>query len=184
MTTRPSRAEYQRKWRLANREHCNEWNREYSKLYRVGLRRGSKKVPVSKRFYDKFTPEPFSACWLWTAGINELGYGIIPVGGVGRLAHRISWELHRGSIPLGMLVCHTCDTPACVNPSHLFLGTGKDNSSDMAKKGRVQHKLSREQVVKIKSDNRRYFEIARDYGVRPPSIRDIKLNRTWRHVCI
>lgn len=91
------------------------------------------------RFHDKFIPEPNSGCWLWLGGIHEFGYGVIGLGrrheGT-RKAHRVAWELYRGSIPDGLAICHKCDVPSCVNPDHLFLGTLKDNSQDCARKGR------------------------------------------------
>lgn len=76
-------------------------------------------------------------CWLWVGLKNVGGYGRIRVDGQQTTAHRFSYELHYGPIPDGMLVCHKCDTPACVNPSHLFLGTNLDNIQDRTQKGRT-----------------------------------------------
>jgi hypothetical protein len=81
-------------------------------------------------------------CWNWTgANSGERNYGKFYAGG-GRgpyrlkFVHRLSWEWHFGSIPKGKLVLHHCDNRRCVRPSHLFLGTSKDNARDMAAKGR------------------------------------------------
>ena len=77
-------------------------------------------------------------CWLWTGATGQWGYGLIrPDGGGKKIAtHRLSYELHYGPIPDGLWCLHRCDTPACVRPEHLFLGTGKDNTQDMVDKGR------------------------------------------------
>jgi hypothetical protein len=78
-------------------------------------------------------------CWLWKAGKNEWGYGIYAVNGRPKKAHRHSYEMTYGLIPDGLLVCHVCDRPACVNPRHFRLGTNQDNMHDMIRKGRAVH---------------------------------------------
>jgi hypothetical protein len=72
-------------------------------------------------------------CIPWTGAINNHGYGRRGR----RYAHRMAWEEAHGPIPHGMKVCHHCDTPACVNIEHLFLGTQSDNMRDCAAKGRL-----------------------------------------------
>lgn len=84
-------------------------------------------------------------CWLWIGGTVKGGYGRFRLDGRMALAHRAAWELFKGSIPEGMFVLHNCpagDNAACVNPSHLWLGTQQDNIADMVKKGRQSRGLS------------------------------------------
>jgi len=75
------------------------------------------------------------ACWEWQGPLKR-GYGSFYYDHHQGTAHRFSWELHRGQIPAGLQVCHTCDNPKCVRPDHLFLGTCKDNIQDCHRKGR------------------------------------------------
>ena len=96
-----------------------------------------------RSLYDKFISKveriPGISCWVWAGMTNATsGYGMLwKVRGKSmQAAHRVSYELHKGPIPEGMLVCHSCDFRLCVNPDHLWLGTDADNMRDMREKGR------------------------------------------------
>jgi hypothetical protein len=104
-------------------------------------------------------------CWAWTGNRNKQGYGQLKACCCGSettvRAHRLSWMIHFGTIPDGMDVCHTCDTPPCSNPKHLFLGTDLDNALDKVRKGR-QMRHERHTSAKLKWDN--VHEIRRVYS--------------------
>jgi hypothetical protein len=106
-------------------------------------------------------------------------------------AHRLSYELFRGPIPSGCVVCHHCDNRKCVNPDHLFIGTQKDNLADMAAKKRSclgekngQAKLTEKQACAIRSlaGARTTSELAETYGVSRHLIRKIQIGELWGHV--
>lgn len=94
--------------------------------------------PLSERFWRYVVKT--DGCWIWIGATASFGYGRIQreggKQGKADRAHRVSWLLHYGEIPLGMWVLHQCDEPSCVRPDHLFLGTHTDNMLDMAAKGR------------------------------------------------
>ena len=95
--------------------------------------------PASDLFWEKVDKRGNDECWPWMGATSGRGYGrfsnkAIPENG----SHRIAWMMSFGQIPAGLFVCHRCDNPSCCNPSHLFLGTAKENTQDMVKKGRAR----------------------------------------------
>ena len=92
---------------------------------------------LADRFWSYVVkPKMPDACWQWTAGLFVNGYGQFRAGTKKVKAHRYAWELTYGQIPEGLCVCHHCDNRRCVRPSHLFLGTQRDNAQDREHKGR------------------------------------------------
>lgn len=91
---------------------------------------------VEARFWSKVNKT--DGCWLWTgARKNKQGHGNMRVGNRNVCAHRVSWTLAHGDIPVGSWVLHKCDVPACVNPDHLYLGTQKENMRDASERKRL-----------------------------------------------
>lgn len=126
------------------------------------------------RFHTKY--QKTAGCWLWQAGKYVKGYGMFNVGrNDGRqhteYAHRIAYVLAKGDIPQGLVVMHSCDTPACVNPAHLSLGTQGDNIRDGVSRGRYsvprlpRRKLTDAQVHEIRQSSERGCRLAPRFGV-------------------
>jgi hypothetical protein len=164
-------------------------------------RRGSyvptkKPVPVVERFWAKVKVGKPDECWEWQASTDGRGYGQLNGGNRSLRAHRVSYELHFGSIPDGLDVCHRCDNRRCVNPHHLFVGTRSDNVQDMLKKGRgnfVPQVGSKNHLSKLHEDDIPEIRelaaggltcaaIASRFGVTAENISMIVRRLTWSHV--
>lgn len=91
-----------------------------------------------EEYEDFIWVDPDTGCYLWQGTISPNGYGVISIGGKPISTHRLAWLLSRDEDPTGWYCCHTCDRKSCCNPSHLFLGTAKQNSEDAVAKGRYK----------------------------------------------
>jgi hypothetical protein len=135
------------------------------------------------RFWGKVIPS--DECWEWTGYTVRSGYGMLNLRGDNFLAHRISWLITNGTDPFPLFVLHKCDNRKCCRPSHLFLGTNRENSLDSCKKGRRPHKLNGESVKAIRGllkDGVPQRTIASKFGVAQSSIYDINIGKTWTFV--
>lgn len=125
--------------------------------------------PMRQRFEEKYIVNGDTGCWEWQGATVGIGYGHLSGerGGKSKIAHRYSYETHKGPIPDGLVICHHCDNPACVNPDHLFAADHAENMRDMANKGRARL-LSSEEVIDCVArfeSGQSLASIANDYGV-------------------
>lgn len=149
--------------------------------------------PVALRFWAKVDVRGPDECWLWAGAKLTEGYGQFSSEGRVIRAHRYSYELHFGPIPDGMIVCHTCDRPPCVNPSHLWAGTDAENAADRSAKrrgalgeeqghARLTNNQAREIVATCKRGYVKHEDLARKYGVSRSSISRIVSGDSWSAV--
>lgn len=162
------------------------------------LNDGSQKIRETSvdRFWSKV--KKGDNCWEWQAGKNQQGYGRFhrltgeKVGA--RLcskmdgAHRVAWELDNGPIPEGLIICHRCDNPGCVNPGHLYLGTYAENSRDVSIRGRIKGeknpnaKLTLEDVAmirKLAKKGIRQQDIADGFKISSGHVSSIVCHKLW-----
>lgn len=130
-----------------------------------------------------------NGCWPWPGTIESNGYGRGNVDNKQQWAHRLSYAHHKGPIPAGFVVCHTCDVRHCVNPDHLFVGSIADNQRDMKLKGRASRgersksaKLTEADIRSIRTDPRPGWKIAEAYGVSQTTISEVRSRKVWAHV--
>ena len=148
----------------------------------------SRRVPVADRFFAKVVKT--DTCWLYPVSTKK--YGLVwdrsePTNQI--TAHRFSYKLHHGDIPDGMMVCHRCDVPNCVNPEHLFLGSALDNVQDMIHKQRrniahTPNKLTAEIVRQIRAEKNQmsYSQLAAKFGICISMAHSIVHRKTWSHI--
>jgi hypothetical protein len=176
------------------RKHLS-WLEKYGSTDRHRYSRGT----VEERFW-KFVDKS-SGCWSWNGSKNAKGYGLMqgtPIAGKTHgktvLAHRVSYEIHHGTLDDGDYVMHLCDNPQCTNPDHLRKGTQSENIKDAITKGRKfvpaasgidnpRSKLTEEQVRFIKAHPELGHKAIGDmFGLSPNCIRGVRIGRTWTHI--
>ncbi len=154
---------------------------------------GGMRGTVLERFERSYMPVTECGCWIWlkTLGADQHdAYGKITMpGGAQKRAHVLSYELHKGPVPKGSIVRHTCDIPCCVNPGHLLLGTKADNTADCVARDRHLYggrspraKLTAKEVRAIRKDRRQYKTIAAEYGIGISTVGGIKTKLRWKHL--
>lgn len=162
-----------------------------------------RKIITSMSFYDKFFSRirVKKGCWEWTGNKYVGGYGQYSSGYRKYQAHRLMWTCQNGEIPSGAVVMHNCDNKLCVRPSHLILGSQKENMRDMIKKKRDRFyfklnpphgernsnsKLSENDVIEIRrtfaSGSISREAICRKYGIKNSNVSNIVNRASWKHI--
>lgn len=163
------------------------------------------RMPLTVDVLERFLPnvDRSGECWLWTGKKDGDGYGMLYALGGDFRAHRVAYEIAFDKSPGSLFVCHRCDNPACVRPSHLFLGTNKENTADRHAKGRDargprarpdlsvrgehhgQAKLTDEDVRTIRRERAAGVTqraLQTRFGVSQGTISHIQSGKSWRHV--
>lgn len=154
---------------------------------------GMNRISLKDNFERSYIINKNTGCWEWQKNRDKKGYGTIGshIGDkrITKFAHRVSYELYKGEIPINMIVCHACDNPGCVNPDHLWIGTHQDNINDKIKKNRglfgskhQNSKLTEEQIIKIRKEKLSINDIAKKYRIHYNTAYDIINFKSWSHV--
>lgn len=150
--------------------------------------------PITEQEFWRRARRDANGCLVWIRRLDQNGYAPIFRRGRWTKAHRLAWEFSNGKVPSGMNVCHRCDNRACIEPTHLFVGTQSDNMRDCENKGRANHpvgernnkaKLTSEEVLELRrrrAAGESMYRLGKVFGIARQSVRSIILGRHWRHV--
>lgn len=144
---------------------------------------------LSKENFEKYyLPDPNTGCYLWLGGLDKGRAYLWHSHTKKENAYRVAYRLFKGDIPEGLLIRHTCDNPACVNPEHLLVGTYKDNREDCVRRNRQAkgkthvgyRNLTWEKVEYIRNSPLNNSEVARELKIDPSSVSKIRAYKQWR----
>ncbi len=139
------------------------------------------KLPPYERMIKRVVPNE-DGCWIFMGCKEKFGYGKVSTNGGFDRTHRVAYRKFYGEIPDGLCVLHSCDVPACCNPSHLFLGTKADNAIDKAKKCRANKKLTEGDVMAIRIATGTNEAVGRRFGVSASLISMIQTGKERKYV--
>ena len=131
-----------------------------------------------------------NGCLEWSKFLKN-GYGVTILNGKLEQAHRAAWMVFKGDIPTGMQVNHKCHNKACINVDHLYVGTQKQNMSDMKNANRENRakgcnngnsKLNATKVLEIRNHQGSRKELADRFGVSLSTISAVKTFKVWKHL--
>ena len=152
---------------------------------------------LNDRLYGRSTCDPMTGCWIWNGCVSRTGYGKIKVAKECFDVHVVSWRLANGgiSVPVGLLVMHTCGNRKCINPDHLQVGDTRENMRQAAEAGFLglsrgddrHNAVLTEEIVRVVRGmyvRRRVgaFRIAAELGLKPSCVQEVLSGRNWKHV--
>jgi hypothetical protein len=152
-----------------------------------------KTLTIKERLFSGVEINQSTGCWEWKGAKDRKGYASLSIDGKQVKAHRQSYMQLVGPIPEGMMICHKCDNPSCINPEHLFAGTALDNSRDCISKGRQKPigeksftaKLTDSEVLRIRKElasGAQKKHLGKKFGVSARAIFKIANGDTWKHL--
>lgn len=145
-------------------------------------------LPVHEKVMARVEVDEQTGCWVWQGGCTFNGYARLRRGPDGKpvYCHRIMYEHHRGPVPEGFVVMHTCDNRRCVNPDHLQAGTQKENINDMHRKGRAKRSLLTAsdvlEIRQMRSEGVKPHAIAEKFHVSAVTVYNILSGKAWAWV--
>lgn len=161
--------------------------RHYKQWHRTGKAKSGikgKHGTPEQRFWTYVQKGGIDECWPWLGNRDKDGYGSLRTPKTQLRAHRLSYQIHKGEIPAGMVIRHTCHNPSCVNPSHLLFGTVLDNNRDKVKAGRSltnelhpNTKFSNEVVAQVRQASGTSRAIAIQFGISESQVKNIRHHR-------
>lgn len=141
--------------------------------------------PLEDRLWEK-TQRAENGCLIWIGTKQTEGYGLIRINGRLHATHRVAWELTHGEkIPQGKIICHTCDNPSCIEPTHLYSGNDASNAADRESRGRVVKRLSEQKVRYIRAAvaaGRSTHSVAKELGIAQTTAYNITNGRSYKWV--